>query len=144
MDLGRVRCAAKSGKENILNIKISITKAGRISAGWRDCFATMSDIHAVGNELRVRQGLQPMNIVTLYRLRTSVADAWLDARIRRFRNQPSMWRRNPFLAYRKVGNAYLFKPRNANQLLTVMVGYKLGKPRGLPSLMRKRRKLVAV
>jgi len=121
-------------------LKTSINSKGFISAKWPDCFVTMKDIRAAGNALRLRYNLRPMSMAVLYRLRSNLAEGWLDDKIKRFRRQPEKWRGNPYLAYRQVGPGYCYRPKNADAILTAMFGYRLCKPRGLPSLTRKRRK----
>lgn len=101
----------------------------------------MKEIHAAGNAMRRRYNLRPMSLAVLYRLRSDLAESWLDDKIKRFRHRPEKWRGNPYLAYRQVGAGYCYRHKNADSILTAMFGYKLGKPRGLPSLVRKRRKV---
>jgi hypothetical protein len=126
-----------------LNIKISINKKGFISARWSDCFVTMNDIFALGNELRRRSGLRPMSKPVFYLTRMAFADEWLDKRIRLFRHDADKWRGNPYLAYRTVGRGYCFRHKNADHILSAMVGYRLQKPRGRAVAKCKRRKLAA-
>lgn len=90
------------------------------------CSVTMKEILRQVNKYRTQLGKRPMTKNCLYRIRDKAADAFLDA----YPDGNYGLERNPFIAERMVGNAYIFSASRALKLVRTAVRYKPPSNRG--------------
>lgn len=90
------------------------------------CSVTIKEILRQVNKYRMQTGKRPMSLCCLYRIRDKAADQFLEA----YPDGNYGLERNPFIAERMVGNAYIFSASRALKLVRVAVRYRPPSNRG--------------
>jgi hypothetical protein len=105
------------------------------------CAVSFKEILTQVNMFRVHMGKRPMSSATLYRIRSDAAEAFLDA----YPDGNYGLERNPYIATRVVGSAYVFAANRAAKLVRLGVKYEPPSSRGRKIGTRfKRGKMVLV
>jgi hypothetical protein len=106
-----------------------------------ECAVTMQEITAEVNSYRVKMGYRPLSSGKMYKIREMAAEAFLSL----YPDGNTGLVKNPYIANRMIGRAYMFTAARAAKLVRLGVRYRqpVGAGRRIGFRMSKRRKALA-